>query len=661
MPQLEAAPLRETPPGVELAQLRRVGRGGLEDDEQLGRVARLDLAAAELIETWSARLRRIPGHSRTIDVLQRPRPGSDSGKLGLEELEELIRRDALEAEPAEVGAQEGVPGGAPHRLLQLAQQQVSLLVRDRGVGFVRIDPAQIGAQAGELRAGREALQRYLKVVPPGRGVKLRRFAALERLEDPPLGIDGETLVEPEVVRVRVGDEIARPGVRSLVRDHAHQRSVADEDRRGDEGEPRVLHAAIGKARRHHQDVVAVPLVGTEQLLRRADHLLGLGELVRRRIHDRALRPDGRPRRQLAPLQVADREREQVGRDRLGHLEEVHRFAAAGILAALGGRGHQRAQPRRHLEPGAAHRDPDARRVLQRRKRTGVDGLALREQEWLLARGLRRLEPLQRARGGRSAVPDAQATRTCRERDAQARPEDGLGRRELVAQRSAVECRHCVDSQLPGIEVDRAAAGLAEAQRDLAFEHSMLEVGAQRQVDVARLRLIAVCVAMRIEAHAEHLACALARRGLIGTPAVAPSGAPARVREPMDQPDHLAGIRDQPARVRTRPRRSTDVNGDGAPPVEDLERFLVRLAGADVDRERPAHAGEQPEDRAPHRGSRRHRFEGIVCIAQLELLGRHQLAELLGGGDPRRRFRVPEVQHERPGPILDGDTRRLQDR
>src|SRR5207245_1873526 len=163
------------------------------------------------------------------------------------------------------------------------------------------------------------------------------------------------------------------------------------------------------------------------------------------------------------------------------------------------------------------------------------------QEWLLARGLRRLEPLQRARGGRSAVPDAQASRTCRERDAQARPEDGLGRRELVAQRGAVERRHCVDSQLPGIQVDRATPGPAEAQRDLAFEHAMLEVGAQRQVDVARLRLIAVCVAMRIEAHAGHLACALAIRGLLGTPAVAPSGAPARVREPMDQPDYLAGI------------------------------------------------------------------------------------------------------------------------
>ena len=296
-------------------------------------------------------------------------------------------------------------------------------------------------------------------------------------------------------------------MRSFVRDHAHQRPVACEDRRGHEGEPRVLHAAVGKARRHHQDVVAVPLVGTEQLLRGANHLLGPGELVCRRVHDGALRPDGGPGRKLPLLQVADREGEQVGWNRLRHLEDVHRLAAAGILAALGSRRHQRSQPRRHLEPGAAYRDPDARRVLQRCQGTRVDGLALREEEGLLAGRLRRLEPLQRARRGRGGVPDAQPARAVRQVHAQPRSEDRIARRELVAQWRALERRHRLDAQLPGVEVDRPAAGLAEAQRDLALERAVLEIGAQRQVDGARLRLIAVGVAMRIEAHAGHLACA----------------------------------------------------------------------------------------------------------------------------------------------------------
>ena len=141
MPQLEAAPLRQTPSGVELAQLRRIGRRRLEDDEQLGRVARLDLAAAELLETRGARLGRTLGHSRPVDVLQRPRLRGDSGKLRLEESEELIRGDALEPESPEVGAQEDVPGRASRRLLQLAQKQVSLLVGNRRIRFVRIDPA----------------------------------------------------------------------------------------------------------------------------------------------------------------------------------------------------------------------------------------------------------------------------------------------------------------------------------------------------------------------------------------------------------------------------------------------------------------------------------------------------------------------------------------
>ena len=104
-----------------------------------------------------------------------------------------------------------------------------------------------------------------------------------------------------------------------------------------------------------------------------------------------------------------------------------------------------------------------------------------------------------------------------------------------------------------------------------------------------------------------------------------------------------------------------MNRDGAPPVQDLERLLVRFAGTDVDRERAAHAGEQPEDRAPHRGARRKSFEGIVGVAQLQLLGRDELAEFLGGGDSRLRLRMPEMKHQRPGPILDGDARRLKDR
>src|ERR1700737_5563416 len=113
-----------------------------------------------------------------------------------------------------------------------------------------MDPAQIVAQAGELRVGGEALQRRVEIVQPGGSVQLGGIAAVERLEDAAFGVAGEALVYPEIVRARVGDEVAGPGVRELVRDHVYERTVAGEERRRDEGQPRVLHTPLRKARRH---------------------------------------------------------------------------------------------------------------------------------------------------------------------------------------------------------------------------------------------------------------------------------------------------------------------------------------------------------------------------------------------------------------------------
>src|SRR5204862_313805 len=124
-------------------------------------------------------------------------------------------------------------------------------------------------------------------------------------------------------------------------------------------------------------------------------------------------------------------------------------------------------------------------------------------------------------------------------------------------------------------------------------------------------------------------------------------------------DHFTRVRDLPARVGPGARGRTDVYGDRAAPIENCERLFVGLAGADVDRKRAAHAGEQTEDGAPHRGSFRDRFDRIVGVMQEETLRRDELAELLGGSDANLRFRMPDVERETPDPILDDNARRLQ--
>ena len=151
--------------------------------------------------------------------------------------------------------------------------------------------------------------------------------------------------------------------------------------------------------------------GAEQRLGRRQHVVDVGELPRRRLDHRRLGPHARARPQVARREVADREREQVRRNRLRHLQRLLAAAAPPI-----GRRHQRAQ--RAPAPSArVVGDAHARRVLQRHQRARVDRLALREQERLhAARRLRRRQPLQRRRrpatcGSECAPPRARRAAT----------------------------------------------------------------------------------------------------------------------------------------------------------------------------------------------------------------------------------------------------------
>ena len=126
-------------------------------------------------------------------------------------------------------------------------------------------------------------------------MKLRSVAAFDLLEDAPLGVDGESLVEPEIVRAEIRDEVPGPRVRKLVRDHVHERPVAGEDRRREEGESRVLHAAVGERGRKDEDVEPFPGVLAEERLCGGDEVFDPGELERGVGDDRGLGPGGAAR------------------------------------------------------------------------------------------------------------------------------------------------------------------------------------------------------------------------------------------------------------------------------------------------------------------------------------------------------------------------------
>ena len=102
-----------------------------------------------------------------------------------------------------------------------------------------------------------------------------------------------------------------------------------------------------------------------------------------------------------------------------------------------------------------------------------------------------------------------------------------------------------------------------------------------------------------------------------------------------------------------------MHGDPAETLDCREAFFVRVAGADVDRQRGAEAREKPERRPSETRSLRGRFDRLVPAAQPETLRRGEPAEVLGSGDLIGRAGVAEVQHQRPDPILEDDAGRLE--
>ena len=173
--------------------------------------------------------------------------GVDAGQLALEEGEELVGGDRLEAEVLDVVAQEEVEASRGRPPLEQDHEEGALLVGHEREDLVGIDAREVVVQLRVRRAGPEAVERAPSA-RCGRSTACR--SAYSRpysgFEDAPLGVDGEALVEPEVVQVALVTRLPVQECASSCATHVHQRAVAGEQRRRQEGQARVLHAAVGE-------------------------------------------------------------------------------------------------------------------------------------------------------------------------------------------------------------------------------------------------------------------------------------------------------------------------------------------------------------------------------------------------------------------------------
>ena len=168
---------------------------------------------------------------------------------------------------------------AADRLLDQSQQRRALVVGNRGHAVVGVAAGEDEVQVRVLRAGAEPGDLVDSSRRPSTSSIAVALGAVERFHDPALEVDGEAFVQPEVAPRRVGDEVARPRVRELVRDERHS----------DRSPARmvgVANVSAGSPCRRTGTTAAAPArrsgpsdTGRERLGGR-DHLLEVGELAR---------------------------------------------------------------------------------------------------------------------------------------------------------------------------------------------------------------------------------------------------------------------------------------------------------------------------------------------------------------------------------------------
>ena len=158
-----------------------------------------------------------PGRSiHSSSGTARTRAPSRGKEVLAQVLDEVRGRDALEREVIEVAAQEPSNRARPKSSSSERRKSAPFLVRQARGALVGIAPREVDVQ--DLVAVLEPGDLVLEVLAAEHRLHAGRLRAVDLLDDAPLDVGREALVQPEVAPGRVGDEVARPRVGQLVRD-----------------------------------------------------------------------------------------------------------------------------------------------------------------------------------------------------------------------------------------------------------------------------------------------------------------------------------------------------------------------------------------------------------------------------------------------------------
>ena len=184
---------------------------------------------------------------------------------------EVVAVETLALPLGEVVRDEGVENVLSEQFLQVVEEVEPLLVRNAGEGVVGIFALEIHDQLGEFVLLAKLVDRVRQCLPSDNGAEIAPgVVPMDGGLDASLEVGGPPLIEPEVLPAGVADEIPRPGVRQLVRDHVDVLAVVGNYRWSGEGENGVFHTAVREGRGQNEDIVLLPGIGVDNVFGRAE-------------------------------------------------------------------------------------------------------------------------------------------------------------------------------------------------------------------------------------------------------------------------------------------------------------------------------------------------------------------------------------------------------
>ena len=180
----------------------------------------------------------------------------------------------------EVGFQECIKRFTSHSFFKKTQEEVPLVVGDRGHAVIGVSVFQVQAQVRVVRIGiHDGIHFTHQSLVAQCAQHFADVTTIDGFHDALLEVNCEAFVEPEVVPCCVGDQISAPAVGQLMGHQRDQAPITGNDGWSGKRQPWIFHSAEREGGWQYQEVIALPCILPVEFFCGNQHVLHFYEFI----------------------------------------------------------------------------------------------------------------------------------------------------------------------------------------------------------------------------------------------------------------------------------------------------------------------------------------------------------------------------------------------